>query len=267
MVDVPRRTCFVIGPIGANGSETRKSADFLLKGIIRPAIEASLQLKIWRADEDNSPGMITDKVIADIFQSDLVVSDLSELNPNAFYELGIRHAASKPTIHMATQGTKLPFDNLGYRAILFDKSDWDSIESSKQQLYAQAVAALDATHKVSNPVTQALSAAAFRASAEPQEQVTAELMLRVSSLEQQVKSEKQTYFTRPDANRSKHMREASDIFREVASIASIEVEEPYFYQAVDEILAKYPIGHIENLYERAEYNRLAEMLTAFYVPF
>lgn len=103
----------------------------MLKGIIRPAIEVSLNLQIWRADEDSNPGMITDKLISDIYESDLVIADLSELNANVFYELGIRHAASRPAIHVAAEGTKLPFDNIGYRAITFDRSDWESIEGAK----------------------------------------------------------------------------------------------------------------------------------------
>src|SRR6187455_1594909 len=183
MTTVTRKTCFVVGPIGTVGTETRKCADFLLKGIIRPAIEESLNLKIWRADEDHQPGMITDKVIDDIYSSNLVVADLSELNPNVFYELGIRHSASLPTIHMAASGTKLPFDNLGHRVIFFDSSDWDDIENAKTQLRSQASLALGSGFDVSNPVTQALSARAFRASAKPTDKALADLMDRVAKLE------------------------------------------------------------------------------------
>lgn len=183
MTTEARRTCFVVGPIGSAGTDTRRSADFLLKGIIRPAIEESLNLKIWRADEDHQPGMITDKVISDIYGSNLVIADLSELNPNVFYELGIRHSASLPTIHMAASGTKLPFDNLGHRVIFFDRSDWDDIENAKMQLRSQATLALSTGFEVSNPVTQALSARAFRASAKPTEKVLADIMDRVAKLE------------------------------------------------------------------------------------
>src|SRR5688500_19515689 len=84
---------------------------------------------------------------------------------------------------MAANGTKLPFDNLGHRVIFFDRSDWDDIENAKMQLRSQATLALNSGFEVSNPVTQALSARAFRASAKPTDKVLADLMDRVAKLE------------------------------------------------------------------------------------
>ena len=45
-----------------------------------------------------------------ILNADLVVADFTDLNPNALYELGIRHSTLKPVIHIAKAGTALPFD-------------------------------------------------------------------------------------------------------------------------------------------------------------
>lgn len=178
-----KKTCFVIGPIGKSGSDTRRRADFLLNGIIRPALENEKELRLWRADEDSRPGMITDKVINDINDSDLVIADLSELNPNAFYELGIRHSAGKPTIHMAAQDTALPFDNLGHRTIFFEMSDWENIENSRKLLLEQFRQALAPDYEASNPVTQALNAKAFKASPSSTEKAMGQIMRRLENLE------------------------------------------------------------------------------------
>ena len=70
--------------------------------------------------------MITDHVITEILESDLIVADLTFLNPNVFYELGIAHSVEKPVIPIAHCETKLPFDNLGMRAVMFDPTDWHS---------------------------------------------------------------------------------------------------------------------------------------------
>lgn len=103
--------CFVIGPIGKEGSEERRHADFLLYGLIKHVLEAEeFGYRVKRADEDADPGMISDRMISDIVNAELVVADLTDLNANAFYELGIRHAAEKPVIHVAKAGTVLPFD-------------------------------------------------------------------------------------------------------------------------------------------------------------
>lgn len=89
------KSCFVIGPIGLAGSEMRAHADLLLNLVIKEVLETpEFGFAVKRADEDADPGMINDRVIQDILNSELAVADLSFLRPNAFYELGIRHAAA-----------------------------------------------------------------------------------------------------------------------------------------------------------------------------
>src|SRR5271165_2172238 len=102
------KTCFVIGPIGKDGSPERRHADLLLNAMIKHVLEAEeFGYKVKRADEDADPGMIGDRVISDIINAELVVADLTDLNPNAFYELGIRHSKEKSVIHVAKLGTQL----------------------------------------------------------------------------------------------------------------------------------------------------------------
>ncbi len=87
------RSCFVVGPIGKDGSTERKHADLLLNAVIKHVLEnEAFGYKVKRADQDADPGMIGDRVITDVIKSSLVVADLTDLNPNAFYELGIRHS-------------------------------------------------------------------------------------------------------------------------------------------------------------------------------
>src|SRR2546421_13051783 len=106
-----KRLCFVIGPIGKEGTSERKHSDLLLNAIIKDVLQGpDFSYTVKRADEDADPGMIGDRVISDILNAELVISDLSDLNPNAFYELGIRHSTLKPAIHIARAGTVLPFD-------------------------------------------------------------------------------------------------------------------------------------------------------------
>lgn len=257
-----KRTCFVIGPIGSAGTETRRNADFLLRGIIRPVLEDILHLEVWRADEDSRPGMITDKVINDIHDSELLVADLSELNPNAFYELGIRHAAAKASIHMASSGTKLPFDNLGHRVIFFDKQEWESIEAARRQLLEQANQALTSSFQVSNPVTQALSAKAFNASAAPTEKVIGDLMQRVERIEQS----RSLIDTNVIYDTSESQR-IYDIFSEVADLFSLDYSAPLMWDTALRIQKKYPLSLINNLYAKNKIAEIRQILDTEYIPF
>lgn len=71
--------CFVVGPIGKDGSPERKHADLLLHAVIKEVLEAKeFGYKVKRADEDADPGMIGDRVISDIIHAELVVADLTD---------------------------------------------------------------------------------------------------------------------------------------------------------------------------------------------
>jgi hypothetical protein len=92
--------CFVVGPIGKENSDERKHSDMLLNALIKYVLcGQEFAFRVRRADEDTDPGMIGDRIISDIINAELVVADLTGLNPNVFYELGIRHSTQKPTIH------------------------------------------------------------------------------------------------------------------------------------------------------------------------
>jgi hypothetical protein len=96
MSEAAVKTCFVIGPIGDPRSSTRRDADWLLKGIIQPILKDKLKFQVQRAAEIARPGMIDSQVINTVIDADLVIADLSENNPNSFYELAIRHMEAGP---------------------------------------------------------------------------------------------------------------------------------------------------------------------------
>lgn len=182
VTEKPQKLCFVIGPIGEAGTPIRKHADFLLKGIIRPAV-SELGYRVKRADEDTIPGMISDRIIHDILEADLVVADLTDLNPNAFYELGIRHSRGKPTIHIARQGTRLPFDNFGHDCIFVDITDVDDLEAAKKRLTSNVTTTEHEDFVVTNPITHANASFKMKQSADPQDMMMSEIMNRLIRLE------------------------------------------------------------------------------------
>ena len=103
-----KKLCFVIGPIGDDGTETRIHADWLLEGIIEPVMTEFPDFVVKRADHDPRPGLIDAQIINDLLSAELVIADLSFSNPNAFYEIGIRHMAQKPIIHVQLSTEKPP---------------------------------------------------------------------------------------------------------------------------------------------------------------
>ena len=93
--------------------------------------------QVKRADHDPRPGLIDVHLIEDLLDADLVIADLSYLNPNAFYEIGIRHMVQKPIIHLQRESEKTPFDVSLFRAVKFSRSRYDDFERAKGDLYSQ----------------------------------------------------------------------------------------------------------------------------------
>jgi MAP3K TRAFs-binding domain len=78
--------------------------------IIKPAAEAA-GYECTRADEIQHAGNINVPMYQQLLNADVVIADVSTYNPNAFYELGVRHAL-KPytTITIAEDKLVFPFD-------------------------------------------------------------------------------------------------------------------------------------------------------------
>lgn len=115
-------TCFVISPIGEDGSDTRRNADDVFDLLVEPALQP-FHFSVVRADKIPGPSSITEDVIRLVQESSLCVADLTDRNPNVFYECGRRHETGKPMILIIRKGDKIPFDLAGIRTISYDLSD------------------------------------------------------------------------------------------------------------------------------------------------
>ena len=127
------KKCFVVSPIGDEGSEIRKRADQMFKYIIAPVCEET-GFEPIRVDKLNQPDSITQTIIDYLLQSELVIADITGHNPNAFYEMGYRASTGKPIIHLKCKNEGIPFDIAGIRAFDYDLSDLDSVEEIKSRL-------------------------------------------------------------------------------------------------------------------------------------
>jgi len=161
-----KKSCFVISPIGDEGSEIRLHADSVLKHIIRQGLEG-LGYSVTRADKISEPGMITSQMIEHLLNDDLVVSDLSGHNPNVFYELAIRHAVRKPVVHLVRVGESIPFDLSHNRAIQFNLKDLDSVHECREELKRQVESLQKNPDRLDTPISVAVEMKSLRESVDP----------------------------------------------------------------------------------------------------
>lgn len=102
-------------------------------------------------DLDNQQNILQD-IVEGIHQADVIIADLTGLNANVFYELGLAHAMNKKVIIITQDLGELPFDIKSYRAneysLQFNKLP-KLIEELKKMLFG----AIDNSVKYGNPVS------------------------------------------------------------------------------------------------------------------
>jgi hypothetical protein len=105
--------CFVVMGYGEKtdfATGRKLNLDKTYQSIIKPAVEqAGYECK--RADEILHSGVIDIPMYDMLLEADLVVADLSTSNPNAMFELGVRHALRpRSTVVIAESKFTNPFD-------------------------------------------------------------------------------------------------------------------------------------------------------------
>ena len=116
-----KSVCFVLMPFGVKPDSSGRLIDFDLvyKSIFKPAIEHAGLLPV-RADEEQAHGFIHKLMYERLLLSEYAIADLTILNANVYYELGVRHAARPAATIMTMAGqTGLPFDVTGLRAFSY----------------------------------------------------------------------------------------------------------------------------------------------------
>lgn len=177
----PKKTCFLVCPIGSDISPQRKHSDQALRHIIKPVLELAGFEEPHRADKISQSGNITRQIINHIRGDDLVIADLTGHNPNVFYELAIRHCTGKPFIQMIRKGENIPFDLGPMRTIFFDLTDPDDVVSTREELTRQVESAMAEGAQVDTPVGDAMDFERLK-SGSTVEQMISTLIERVDAM-------------------------------------------------------------------------------------
>jgi len=96
--------------------------DHYYKQIYKKAI-LDAGLNPIRADELFTASAVIDDIWDLTKRSKIVLADLTEKNPNVFYELGLAHALAKPALLITESMDDVPFDLRHLRVITYDKNN------------------------------------------------------------------------------------------------------------------------------------------------
>lgn len=135
------KTCFVVMPYGSPDKLHRETPRKTEKGHFDEVFRflddttRSLGMKPLRSDRVPHSAPIHGAMISELLDADLVIVDITKLNANVFYELGVRHTARpNGTIIVAEAGSSIPFNIGGVRIIFYDFSTPEATGHSREAL-------------------------------------------------------------------------------------------------------------------------------------
>ena len=167
--------CFVIAPIAKEGSETREHSDQVLQYVIKPAVESCGYSPV-RGDELSKSGNITKQVFQHILDDPLVIADLTESNPNVYYEIAVRHAIGKPIVLITKKGEEIAFHLRNERTIFFDLRNPASVHLAKEQIRDQINSLKTNPSHLETPISGLLKCHKSRQSDNPEQRSHADPM-------------------------------------------------------------------------------------------
>jgi tetratricopeptide (TPR) repeat protein len=119
--DVPKKPQSDL-PRGTKEQDETLQVDFdaVYEKLFRPSLEAA-GLQPFRADDEGAAGDILKDMFAELVTADFVLADISILNANVFYELGIRHMVGpRGVICLHAGWADRPFDVAPQRTFKYD---------------------------------------------------------------------------------------------------------------------------------------------------
>ena len=141
---------FVLMPFA---DELREVYDNLIKGALEEA-----GYDVERADDlDNQRSILRD-ILTSIDSYDLIVADLTDNNPNVYYELGLAHGLARPVILLTQSIESVPFDLRSYRIIPY-RRDFVAAAEMRGKLLSVAKRALSGQIEFGSPATDFLGLA------------------------------------------------------------------------------------------------------------
>ena len=223
MIYMAKKRCFVVMGYGVRhdlSSGKKINLDRVYQDIIKPVV-TGCGYECIRGDEVLDSGLIDESMYYGILESDLVVADISTFNPNAIYELGVRHGVRRfRTIIMMESSDKFFFDLNHNRTITYKYHRKDKLFKKEA---SRVCGILDALIK----------------SIEAKEQVDSPLYKFVNDLQEPKRSDKKAakgnagkpVYERikeaTDLRRKEKYAEAYDLFK---SLSKDIPSDPYFIQ-------------------------------------
>ena len=137
-------TCFVIQPFDRGPFDKR------FDDVFAPAIKAA-GLEPYRVDRDPGASVPIEDIESGIRGATVCLADISEDNPNVWFELGFAIAARKPVVLVSRSDRfKFPFDVQHRRIITYETESVRDFDELNTKITSQLKAALQKQQRLAN---------------------------------------------------------------------------------------------------------------------
>ncbi|RTX71306.1 hypothetical protein CD117_12410 [Mammaliicoccus sciuri] len=105
------KKCGLIMPISGDSIYTEehwRNMKKIFEDVLNLSTEFKYNLKI--VSEKDDVGILQDNIVNGIYESDIIICDVSGRNPNVMFELGMRIAFDKPVVIVKDELTNIAFD-------------------------------------------------------------------------------------------------------------------------------------------------------------
>lgn len=113
-----KRKCGLVMPISGMGDYTSEHWEEV-KDILIEALSDEYDVSL--VSETEEIGIIHNNIVRSLYESDIVICDISGRNPNVMFELGMRLAFDKPFVIIHDGCMNVPFDTLNIEYMAYPK--------------------------------------------------------------------------------------------------------------------------------------------------
>jgi hypothetical protein len=161
--------CFVIMPFSSTEHEregkrvsiSKEEWAHIYSAWIKKAVESFTPHKFRCVRSPAAPGNFIRGIVRDLYDSDIVIADLTGSRANVYYELGIRHAMETGTIMITQDLASVPSDLHGYYTFQYHYTSEHheyarAYADFEEQLHDKMVYIFDNLNPSDNPVSDFL---------------------------------------------------------------------------------------------------------------
>lgn len=125
MIEKKAINCGLVIPISSMDDEIYTEEHWNgVKQIIEECLQKSekYDYKVKIVSESDGANIIQNNIIQGLYKSDIIICDVSNLNPNVMFELGVRIMFDKPVVIIKDSNTKFVFDVSAIEHMIYNRT-------------------------------------------------------------------------------------------------------------------------------------------------